>query len=197
MDGDFIHHKVTYLLRLCDQDHDDVLEASDFETWVDRLAALRGWEPGSAGYAALELLFVHGAFGDMVGAAGRADGRMDLDTMARQLLAMVQAHAPEVSRWAAALFELLDADGVGLIGREEYRDLLASLCVDRASADASFARIAAAYGTRLSSEDFSELYVGFFLDADPDAPASGFWGFVAAPHGSPDATPPRMLDWRA
>jgi len=72
---DLIQRRVAYLLRLCDHDGDDVLEVSDFEEWVDRLAALRGWEPGTDGYTALHTLYVEEAFRGFAAAAGREDGR--------------------------------------------------------------------------------------------------------------------------
>jgi Ca2+-binding EF-hand superfamily protein len=167
---------VAYLLRLCDHDGDDVLEASDFEEWVDRLAALRGWEPGTEGYTALYRLYVEEAFGGVAAESGRDDGRVALGAMGDFLIAVANEHAPEFRAWADALFDVLDRDGDGVIGREEHRDLLASLLVARHVADVSFAHIDAGGSGRLTRAQFRELYRGFFVAEDPEAPATWFWG---------------------
>lgn len=176
-----IEHRVDHLLRLCDRDHDDVLDVSDFEEWVDRLGALRGWEPGSPGYESLTTLFVAEAWDGVIEAVGSSDGRVGLAAMRDFLISVANTYAPQFEEWADALFELLDADGDGAIGREEYRDLLASLCVAPAAADVSFARYEVDGAGRLSRASFSALYLGFYLVEDPQAPASGFWGPVSPP----------------
>lgn len=181
MDGNAIDHKVTYLLRLLDRDHDGVLLVSDFENWVDRLSALRGWEPGTPGYEALRTVFVDDGFIALMAAAGPAAGRAELNTARAILVAMSHGDAPEIALWAKTLFDLLDAERRGTIGREEYRDLLASVCVDRAAADEAFARIDTGGTGRISAERFTELYVGYFLSDDLESPASWFWGPVLAP----------------
>jgi hypothetical protein len=39
---DIIERKLTNLMRLSDRNGDGVIEGSDFEIWIDRLAATRG-----------------------------------------------------------------------------------------------------------------------------------------------------------
>ena len=75
MASDVIDRKVTYLLGLCDQNGDGLLEVSDFETWVARMAAIRGWAPGSEDYAGLEGLFLD-AYRGMAAAFAGPDGRV-------------------------------------------------------------------------------------------------------------------------
>lgn len=175
---DPIQRRVAYLMRMCDLNRDDVLEASDFEEWVDRLAALRGWEPGTAGYTGLYTLFVDEAFGGVADAVGRDDGTVPLAAMCDFLIAVAHDFPSEFRAWADALFGVLDRDEDDVIGREEYRDLLASLCISRAVADESFVHVDAAGSGRLTRSEFCELYRGFFVTTNPVAPASWFWGRV-------------------
>lgn len=173
---DAIDRRVTYLLRLCDRNDDDILDARDFEEWVDRLGALRGWEPGCDGYQVLTELFVVRSWGGLHAAVGREDGTIALPAMRAGLRGIAQSHPEQARGWADALYDLLDPARSGRIGREQYRDLLASLCVAREDADASFAHLDAGDRGYLTRDEFAALYLGFFLDVDPDAPAACFWG---------------------
>lgn len=57
MTADTIQRKVHKLMRLCDLNGDGYLERSDAEIWIDRLAAIRGWDKGSPGYERLDSVF--------------------------------------------------------------------------------------------------------------------------------------------
>jgi AraC-like DNA-binding protein len=171
-----VNRRVRDLLHRCDIDRDGVLDATDFEEWVDRLGALRGWEPDDDGYAALTSLFVDRGYAGLQAARGRPDGRIALDAMRDGLIAMAEARPDRIVASAHALFDLIDADADGLIGLEEYRDLLASLSIARDAADAAFPRLDRLARGAVSRHDFSDLYLRFFTDDDPAAPAAWFWG---------------------
>ena len=179
---DAIDRRLTYLLRLCDRDHDDVLDAHDVEEWVDRAAALRGWEPDCEGHRALTALFVDQLYGRMHATRGRRDGRMTLPDMCDTLRAITRSQPAQAIAWAEAIFDLLDADGSGYIGLEQYRDLLSSLGVPRSVADTSFARLDARGRGRLSRSEFRALYLRFFRDEDPDTTAAWLWGPPSIQH---------------
>lgn len=185
---DAIARRVSRLLRRCDGDHDDVLDASDVEEWVDRLGAIRGWEPGGEGYNALTALFVDQAFGELHALAGTPDGRIALDAMCDALTATARRRPWQVAAWAAALFELLDSDADGFIGPEDYRDLLASVCIEHGAADDAFAHVDQHAGGRLSRAGFSALYLQFFLSEEPDGPAAWLWGPVPVATPGPPAS---------
>jgi Ca2+-binding EF-hand superfamily protein len=171
-----IDRRVTYVLRLLDRDGDDILDARDVEEWVDRLGALRDWEPGCDGYSALTDLFLNAGYHGLRADAGREDGRLTLHALRAVMLSTARQHPARLVVWADALFDLLDERVTGQIGVEEYRDLLSSLCVAHAAADVSFAHIDVHGRGQLSRGEFSALYLGFFLDEDPDAAAAWLWG---------------------
>ena len=121
---DAIDRRVTYVLRLLDSDGDDILNELDIEEWVDRLGALRDWEPGSDGYSALTDLFLNQGYHGLRASAGRGGGA---DAAARDARrnALARTRAPaRLIVWADALFDVLDDRVTGRIGVEEYRDLL-------------------------------------------------------------------------
>ncbi len=175
MASDLIDRKVTHVVALCDQNGDGVLEVADFETWVGRMAAIRGWDPDSDGHARLDRLYldtvrtVHEAYGD-------EDGRVTVARFAEVLKSIGESGGPEFQAWGDGFFGLLDADGDGRIGRDEYRDFLAALLLDRAAADQAFARLDLDGDGYISGDEFTRLYLEFFSSEDPEAPGNWFWG---------------------
>lgn len=171
MTTDLMDRKINHVVALCDSNGDGVVEVSDFVTWVERLAAIRGWAPGTGGHRELERLYVDGAKGviALVGDEDRLSVRAFGD-------AMRSLSAEDLARFAAEFFRLIDADGDGEIGPDEYADLLASLGIDRAGADAAFSKLDLNGDGHISGDEFSQLYLEFFRSEDPDAPGNWFWG---------------------
>jgi hypothetical protein len=174
MPSDLIDRKLTHVVGLCDQNGDGVLEVADFETWVGRMAAIRGWEPGSDGHAGLDRLYLdtirtlHEVYGD--------NGRVTVARLAEVLRSMSESGGSDFQAWGDGFFGLLDADGDGRIGPDEYRDFLAALLVDAPAADQAFAKLDLDGDGYISGEEFTQLYLEFFASEDPDAPGNWFWG---------------------
>ena len=174
MATDVIERKIANLARICDLNNDGVIERSDFEMWINRLALIRGWEKRSEGYERLASILL-GTFEGVRKAACAEDGRVDIPTMSR-LLAASQNLLTAPHRWGEALFQLIDADGDGVIGLEDYRNLLATLYIRAEVADEAFARLDVDGDGRLSRDEFHLLHVEFFTSNDPEAPGSWLWG---------------------
>lgn len=175
MTVDTIDRKLANLLRLFDRDGDGSLHAVDYERWVARLASIRGWARESEPYGALEALFLD--FSERLEASlGNEHGLVPIPPVTQILKTLPRIGASELTAWAEGLFGLLDADGDGVIGPQEYRSLLQSVYVDGPTADESFARLTGGGGDRLSRAEFTDLYLEFFTSDDPDAPGSWFWG---------------------
>jgi Ca2+-binding EF-hand superfamily protein len=175
MPSDVIEQKVTHLLRLCDRNGDGTVELADYEQWIGRLAAIRAWEPGSDGYTRLEGIFI-ATVGDMLAAYGGAIGPEQIPHLSTTLATMVATGTPVLQQWAEGFFHVIDADGDGVIGPSEYRELMASLAIDATVADESFAKIDLDGDGQLSLDEYVQLYVEFFTSDDPDAPGSWLWG---------------------
>jgi hypothetical protein len=175
--SDVVVRKVTYLVGLCDQNGDGFLEMEDFEMWIDRLAAIRSWAPGTEGYQRLEKVFLEAAQG-LLTASGDDNGRAPISAVSDAITSIAEAGGPELDGWADGFFQLLDGDEDGVIGPAEYRDLMASVSIDSAEADQSFTRLDLNGDDQLSKEEFTRLYRDFFHSDDPDAPGSWLWGRV-------------------
>jgi Ca2+-binding EF-hand superfamily protein len=170
-----IDQKVRHLIRLCDRNGDGTVELADYEQWMARLAAIRGWEPESADYTRLEEVIV-GTVGPMLAAFGGAVGPEQISELSSAMTTMAQSGAPELTHFAEGLFAVIDRDGDGVISPSEYKELMASLDIDASVADASFAKIDLDGDGQLSRDEYTELYHEFFSSNDSDAPGSWLWG---------------------
>lgn len=175
MTSGVIDRKITYLLGLVDTNGDGFIDRSDYRLWIDRIADIRGLQQGSDAYRTVEALFLE-SYEAIYSACSDEDGRIPVDAFHELLLSMSRAGGAGLSGWSDGFFRLLDADGDGVIGPQEYRDLMASVLVDAAVADASFAQLDLNGDGHISRDEFTGLYVEFFTSDDPEAPGSHFWG---------------------
>ena len=74
------------------------------------------------------------------------------------------------------MFRLIDADGDGTIGPDEYGDLMASVGIDRATSAEAFTRLDLDGDGHISKEEFELLYFELSTSEDAEAPGSSFWG---------------------
>ena len=175
MAGSVKDEKMAHILALLDQNKDGWLGVDDAEAWVDRLAAIRQWSPGSDGYVRLENMLTD-VMRNLVEDPAAVDGKLPLPALRDALYSFAEPGRPELGFWAAGFFQVLDADEEGIIGPDEYRDFMASVNVDSAVADETFVRLDLNGDGRLSRDEFAELYLEFFRSDDPEAPGSWLWG---------------------
>ena len=126
--SDLQRRKLAHTFKLWDANQDGVVEQADYELLIARVAAVRGWAPGSAGYQQLQRLYL----GAWAAIRAYADPKH-----ARQVTTTVMASSPLGSRtpppsargsgrWSEAVFALLDRDADGTITAREW-DLHARL----------------------------------------------------------------------
>ncbi len=175
MPSDVVDRKITHLLGLVDTNRDGFVDRSDYTSWIERMAGIRGLEVGTEAFDRMEALFL-GSYDAIYAACANEAGRIPLDSFHGLLASMSAAGAEGLSGWSDGFFRLLDADADGVIGPQEYRDLMASVLIDAATADASFARLDLNGDGRISRDEFTQLYLEFFTSDDPEAPGSRFWG---------------------
>lgn len=174
MATDVMDRKISHVVALCDLNGDGVVEVADFDLWVQRLAAIRGWAPGTDDHAELEALYL-GPASDMIAAGSGAD-RISVGGFSEYLRSLAETDLAAFTAWGDGFFRLIDANADGQIGPDEYADLLASLGIDRAGADAAFSRLDLNGDGHISGEEFTELFLEFFSSDDPEAPGNWFWG---------------------
>jgi Ca2+-binding EF-hand superfamily protein len=168
-----VQRKTTALFRLFDANGDGYWQRSDFEQFVERLARERGLDPGSSEVQALSQVYMQ-LWESLRMADTDGDDRVTLD---EALAFQDQNFTPEaVSAFAQAVFPVLDSDGDGSIGIDEYRSLLKASSIDPSVADETFPPLDADGDGRISRSEFEQLYQEYFLSDDADAPGSSIWG---------------------
>jgi Ca2+-binding EF-hand superfamily protein len=170
--------KYTHYFNILDHDQDGMLEREDFVTVARVAAALRGIEAESPDYVALEaavlLTWIHTQeFADTDG-----NGKVTLDEWLQTLEATgtnEEKFATYATPWAIGFFDLIDADGDGVIGRPEYRAMLQCFRSDGMDSDSAFERLDSNKDGAISKEEAMQLVREFLMSDDPNA--AGNWLF--------------------
>ncbi len=171
--GPVRQRKTEALFRLFDYDGDGYWEREDFDTFVARLADARGLAPDSPEVRSLAEVYLQVWYA-LATADADGDGKVTLD----EALAFQETNfTPEaVVGFARVTFPVLDSDGDGVIGKDEYRQYLTSSKIDPSVADETFAKLDTDGDGRLTRDEWDQLFLDFFLSDDPDAPGSWLWG---------------------
>lgn len=171
--GSVLQRKTTALFQIFDANNDGYWERSDFEQFVERMAEARGLEPGAPEVKALSDVYMQ-LWDGMQAADTDQDGRVSLD---EALAFQERSFTPElVTSFAQVIFPVLDRNGDGEIGFEEYQDYLRTSSIDAGIAHDVFPRLDTNGDGRITSSEFEQLYREYFLSDDPDAPGSSLWG---------------------
>ena len=78
--------------------------------------------------------------------------------------------------FARVTFPVLDSDGDGVIGKDEYRQYLTSSKIDPSVADETFAKLDTDGDGHLTGDEWEQLFLDFFLATTPTPPAAGCGG---------------------
>jgi Ca2+-binding EF-hand superfamily protein len=177
--SDVKQRKFKHYFSLLDRDKDGLLEHEDFVAIARTAAALRGSAPGTPASAALESVIMRTWAHTQEFADINWDGRVSLDEWYRTLEATItseEKYAYYVTPFAVGLFELLDADGAGVVGLTEYRAFLSCFGSDATSADAAFARLDTNGDGAVSKDEALHLVREFHTSDDPNAPGNVLFG---------------------
>jgi Ca2+-binding EF-hand superfamily protein len=174
MASELQRRKVAGVFTAMDVDGDGFLEAEDFRALAQRWTAVRGLAPGDPGHARLTEIMM--GWWETLLAASDLD-RDDKVTLDEVLL--VVDRLPDmldaVRTTAAAIFEAVDNNGDGLISAAEYRQLIETWNGRPVDTDAVFHRLDLDADGYLSHEEFTALWVEFWVGDDPTSP--GTWVF--------------------
>jgi juvenile hormone diol kinase len=176
---DLQQRKLAHTFKLWDANRDGVVEQADYQLLIDRVAAVRGWAPGSAGYQGLQQMYL----GSWEAIRAYADTNRDNQVSLAEWMACFAdwlkdpaAFRQMITPMSDAVFGLLDQDGDGTITRDEW-DLHARLYnAVPDSTGAIFSRLDADGDGRIPKDEFIAVSLDFFLTDDPQAPANWMFG---------------------
>ncbi len=173
----------TKVFHLLDFNKDGFLERSDFELIARNIANIRGWHAESSEYA--HILAKYAAIWTVLYAPldQNGDGKVSLD----EYLAVAATYVGEVeeiqehkggivAETARSLFDILDLDGNGVIGLEEYRTILKVFGKGENLADEVFPRLDLNGDGRISRTEFAQLVREYFAGDDRQAPGNWLFG---------------------
>ncbi|HXE73276.1 MAG TPA: EF-hand domain-containing protein [Candidatus Nitrosotenuis sp.] len=168
----FQRRKVLELFRWLDSTRDGTIEFADFAAQAERIRAMAGWDEQDPRYqhlvASMRRLWAE--FQDRIDSD--ADGEVTLDEWLGFFnLASVQSRvvggAPHwLQSVAQALFEVIDGDGDGLIGQEDYALYLRSLGIEEGSSE-SFALLDGDGDGFITPQEFQRAFALWALSRDP------------------------------
>ena len=171
--------KLTRLFNLLDTDHDGVINQADYQARIDRLSATSGQISGSAGHEALE----RGHMNDWQRTRSFADANRDQQVVLPEFLAANESLLSDREEFAAhggtlvaITVGLVDSDGDGHIGAEEFRRSIEGYGLSAQAAQAAFARLDRSGDGQLSRDELAQAIEEFFFSADPEAPGNWLLG---------------------
>jgi Ca2+-binding EF-hand superfamily protein len=175
---DLQQRKITNLFRVHDLNQDGVLTPMDYEEYSRRIAASRGWPPGSARHNALVARFMR-MWEDLDAAADRTeDKRVTLDEWMAyfdRLLGTQGLYEQVGQPIADSVFAMIDGNGDGVITADDYAMLYSAGALDPTLAADAFAKIDVDRDGRVSPAELSRL-LGEFFRSNPNAPGNWLFG---------------------
>jgi Ca2+-binding EF-hand superfamily protein len=178
--SDIMQKKLARHFYFRDLNKDGFVERSDWEQCARNLAALRGWEPGSAEYE--EVLAQHVAMWTTFWQP--ADQDQDGKVILEEYLYLAETQRrlgfayemKQITRLFAAIFDTIDLDGDGEITRNEYKLFFEAWGIDTALAEAAFSQMDFNADGRLSREVFLQYGSNFYINDEPNVAGNYLFG---------------------
>lgn len=176
--------KLTKKFELLDVDGNGTVERADIERVIDGLAEMRGWAKESAERAELKerhakLWHTLATFCDT-----NDDGKVALDEWLsyhaeairadQEELRSLEGYESTLQALSDFFFDLLDADGDGMVGARDYAQFCEVLGVEEGAA--SMGRLDRNNDGKLSRSEMTSLIIEFYQSSDPTAPGNWFFG---------------------
>ena len=175
MASDFQRRKVAGVFHAMDADGNGYLEEADFRALTERWVGIRGWEPGTAGYAQLEAIMMGWWSALQALSDANHDDRVSLDelmTVVDQLHAMDEA----VYGTADAMFDAIDENADGRISLEEHKQVVAAWKGTDDGVEDVLEHLDLNGDGHLSQAEFRELWSEFWRGDDQAHPGQWVMG---------------------
>lgn len=176
---DLQRRKISNVFAVHDYDRDGVLTKGDFEEYTRRIAATRGWAPGSAEYGRLLSRFIAFWEGLESGSDRSGDRRVSQEEWFAywdRILQDDDLFDDLIRPIAENVFDTLDHRGDGVVTADEFALMYTSGALDAGAAAAAFERLDGNHDGHITRDEMSHLIAEFFKSSDPDAPANWLFG---------------------
>jgi Ca2+-binding EF-hand superfamily protein len=172
--------KLVGTFRKLDIDQNGRVEREDFDGAARRIADVRGVGSSSPQYKAL-LSRYEGIWQELRDGVGSEHITLDEWLAYHEDLLSDRDRLEEgIVGLANVIFDVLDADGDGLITRDEYRKYLEAHGLDAARADEVFQRLDRNDDGYISRAEVEHIVVDYYFKEDPSSPIELIFGPVDA-----------------
>ena len=175
----FRRRKITHFFALFDADGDGYIEQADLRRWADEIARVGGAGPGTPAYEELHALW---AFTWAALEKDTSSGRDDVVSptqwleLCEAILSSEEGYTMVMNAIGARTFDVIDADGDGELGVEEWRAFYRAIGVDEAEATGTFGRFDGDRDGRITRSETMARLREFFCSDDVAAPGNSFFG---------------------
>ena len=180
--SDLKTRKLTKLFSMYDTQNTGVLQLSDFERIVHKLADLRGWYPGSPEYENLLNKYAY-RWVTMRGNIKRwvnqkIGNKIHLDEWLRyhEMVQQDETYHQETTTLFNLLFDVIDLDNSGNLDRSEWKLLFQVFNIPVVYVEETFTKIDTNQDGSLSKEEVFPLLEEFYYSDDLDAVGNYIFG---------------------
>jgi juvenile hormone diol kinase len=176
---EFQKEKLPRLFAMYDADANGFIEQEDFARLVQTFAQVRGWQPGTEEYDALETRLLSRWQKMLQFADADRDERVSLAewlAYVDDMLSSEDAYEVEVQKIASTTFGVFDRDGDGELTIEEYSEGYAAMSLDKTFADDIFRRLDLNADGHISRSEHLTLIAQFFRSQNPQSPGNWVFG---------------------
>ena len=175
--SEFQKRKLALRFYMVDTSKDGIVELADFEQQGQKVAELRGIQPGSTDYE--KILSASVATWETYWKPADADGdnKITLDEYLKSADILIAANTGEKTNFRVdkGSFDSVDIDGNGEITLQEYTIYLKSLGRSEEDAKIAFSKIDTNGDGKLSRDEFATAMYDYHTSNDPQDPAN--WAF--------------------
>jgi len=176
--SEFQKRKLALGFYMFDTSKDGIVELADFEHHAQKLAELRGIQPGSTDYE--KILSASLAKWETFWKPADTDGdnKITLDEYLKSAEILIAANTGEKTNFRVdkGTFDSVDIDGNGEITLKEYTIYLKSLGRSEEDAKIAFSKIDTNGDGKLSRDEFGIALYEYHASNDPQAPGNWFFG---------------------
>jgi hypothetical protein len=166
---------VAGVFHAMDVNHDNFLEEDDFEALTARWNDVRGYEPGSPDHERMTAIMMGWWAALLAGADQNGDEKVTLDEV-MLLVDQLPDLRDQVRATAESMFDAVDRDGDGGVDLVEYKEMIRVWKQSDSGTEEIFPLLDLNSDGRISREEFSTLWCGFWIDDDESSSAKWIFG---------------------